>query len=36
MWINREIYTELLELVSHYPVVMITGPRQAGKKSLAQ
>jgi len=36
MWINREIYAELLELASHYPVVMITGPRQAGKTSLAK
>jgi uncharacterized protein len=35
MWIERKIYTELIDLASHYPVVMITGPRQAGKTSLA-
>jgi len=35
MWIKREIESELLELASKYPVVMITGPRQAGKTSLA-
>src|SRR5512133_3214212 len=35
MWIKREIESELLELASQYPVVMITGPRQAGKTSLA-
>lgn len=36
MWINRVIEAELLELALQYPVVMITGPRQAGKTSLAQ
>jgi len=36
MWIVREIESELLDLASHYPVVMITGPRQAGKTSLAR
>ena len=36
MWIKRDIEAELLELALHYPVVMITGPRQAGKTSLAQ
>lgn len=36
MWIKRKITTELLDLATHYPVVMITGPRQAGKTSLAQ
>jgi len=36
MWIKRQIYTELIDLAAHYPVVMITGPRQAGKTSLAQ
>ena len=36
MWINREIKTELVDLALHYPVVMITGPRQAGKTSLAR
>lgn len=36
MWLKREIEPELLDLASQYPVVMITGPRQAGKTSLAQ
>ena len=36
MWINRELKTELVDLALHYPVVMITGPRQAGKTSLAR
>ena len=36
MWIERVIEGELLELALQYPVVMITGPRQAGKTSLAQ
>jgi len=36
MWIKREIESELLDLASQYPVVMITGPRQAGKTSLAR
>ncbi len=36
MWIKRDIEAELLELALQYPVVMITGPRQAGKTSLAQ
>lgn len=36
MWIEREIESELLDLASQYPVVMITGPRQAGKTSLAR
>jgi len=36
MWIDREIKTELVDLALHYPVVMITGPRQAGKTSLAR
>ena len=36
MWIKRVIEAELLELALQYPVVMITGPRQAGKTSLAQ
>lgn len=36
MWIKREIEPELLDLALQYPVVMITGPRQAGKTSLAQ
>ena len=36
MWIDREINTELVDLALHYPVVMITGPRQAGKTSLAR
>jgi predicted AAA+ superfamily ATPase len=36
MWIKREIESELLDLAIQYPVVMITGPRQSGKTSLAQ
>jgi len=36
MWVVREIESELKDLASHYPVVMITGPRQAGKTSLAR
>jgi uncharacterized protein len=36
MWIKRDIEAELLELALQYPVVMINGPRQAGKTSLAQ
>jgi len=36
MWIKREIESELQELASQYPVIMITGPRQAGKTSLAR
>ncbi|ADQ78917.1 ATPase (AAA+ superfamily)-like protein [Paludibacter propionicigenes WB4] len=36
MWVDREIKTELVDLALHYPVVMITGPRQAGKTSLAR
>lgn len=35
MWVKREIESELIDLALHYPVVMITGPRQAGKTSLA-
>ncbi|HEY6913879.1 MAG TPA: ATP-binding protein [Paludibacter sp.] len=35
MWIDREIKAELVDLALHYPVVMITGPRQSGKTSLA-
>ena len=36
MWIDREIKAELVDLALNYPVVMITGPRQAGKTSLAR
>lgn len=36
MWIKREIELELIDLASQYPVVMITGPRQAGKTSLSR
>jgi len=36
MWVDREIKAELVDLALHYPVVMITGPRQAGKTSLAR
>lgn len=33
---NREIEENVLELVSYYPVVAITGPRQSGKTTLAK
>jgi len=33
---KREIQKELAELVGNYPVVTITGPRQAGKTTLAK
>ena len=36
MWIKREIESELQDLASQYPVVMIVGPRQSGKTSLAR
>ena len=36
MWIKREIESELQDIALQYPVVMITGPRQAGKTSLAK
>jgi len=36
MWIKREIEDELVYLAKHYPVIMITGPRQSGKTSLAR
>jgi predicted AAA+ superfamily ATPase len=36
MWINRTIEAEIVDLVKHYPVIMITGPRQSGKTSLAK
>lgn len=36
MWIKREIEDELIYLAKHYPVIMITGPRQSGKTSLAR
>ncbi len=36
MWLHRKIETELLDLAKQYPVIMITGPRQAGKTSLAR
>ncbi|HRZ98726.1 MAG TPA: ATP-binding protein, partial [Paludibacter sp.] len=36
MWLRRKIETELQDLAKQYPVIMITGPRQAGKTSLAR
>ncbi len=34
--VTREISSELLELTNSYPVVTITGPRQAGKTTLSR
>ena len=34
--ITRKIQDTLVELVGTYPVVTITGPRQAGKTTLAR
>jgi len=34
MMIEREIETELLQLLQEYPVVTLLGPRQAGKLTL--
>ncbi len=34
--IRRQAYTSLLELARGYPILAITGPRQAGKTTLAQ
>ena len=36
MLVKREIYNELHEVASQYPVVTITGPRQSGKTTLAR
>jgi predicted AAA+ superfamily ATPase len=36
MWVDRSIIAELQDLANHYPVVMITGPRQSGKTSLCR
>ncbi len=36
MWIKRNIEIELIDLAKQYSVIMITGPRQAGKTSLAR
>jgi predicted AAA+ superfamily ATPase len=36
MWIEREISTELTELVRTFPVVALVGPRQVGKTSLLE
>ncbi len=36
MWISRSIIDELKDLANHYPVVMVTGPRQSGKTSLCR
>ncbi|NIM17745.1 MAG: hypothetical protein GTO45_08160 [Candidatus Aminicenantes bacterium] len=36
MIIEREIRHEFKKLVESYPVVTITGPRQAGKTTLAK
>jgi hypothetical protein len=34
MFISREIYAELIESCSSFPVITITGPRQSGKSTL--
>ena len=34
--ISRKLATKLLELTDYYPVVVVTGPRQAGKTTLCQ
>lgn len=36
MWVVRSISDELQDLAKHYPVVMVTGPRQSGKTSLCR
>lgn len=36
MWIEREISTELKELVRTFPVVALVGPRQVGKTSILE
>ena len=34
--ISRKLATKLIELTGYYPVVVVTGPRQAGKTTLCQ
>ena len=34
--IARKLEPKLRELAGYYPVVVVTGPRQAGKKTLCQ
>ncbi len=34
--IQREIYNELISISGQYPVIIITGPRQSGKTTLAK
>ncbi len=36
MWIRRELTKPLEKLTSHYPVLVLTGPRQVGKTSLLE
>ncbi len=36
MWIKRELEQELKKVASHFPIVVITGPRQVGKTSLCE
>jgi len=36
MSIQRNIYPQLIELATYYPIVVITGPRQSGKTTLSQ
>jgi len=34
--IDREIESELLQLLKEYPVITLLGPRQSGKTTLAK
>jgi len=36
MWIHRQIWDILQEAFGHFPVVVLTGARQAGKTSLVR
>lgn len=34
--IKRQAHTTIVEKAAHYPIIAITGPRQAGKSTLAK
>ncbi|MFZ5770565.1 MAG: AAA family ATPase, partial [Thermodesulfobacteriota bacterium] len=36
MWIEREISSDLHEIASSFPVVVMVGPRQVGKTSVLE